>query len=476
MLKNGLFFFLTIFFVQTAISQQWIDSKYDIEIHKDSIYGYSIDYTGKEQALRCDIAFPINDTIPECGRPLVLVVHGGSFLAGNKEEYDIQLWMKEFAKKGYVAVAINYRLGMFQTEEYITCAVQDWGCLNMADSAEWYRGNYRGMQDCRGAIRYMISNKDQFNIDPNNVFLIGESAGGFITMASAYLDDESERSELTKEIAEVSAPAMQYQNACVPPEAFPIGMMDLRRPDLGGIQGTIHLENNNYRIKGVASFFGGIMNDFLASQDNTYPLSALYMYAQPNDLIVPFGRSKVMAGLSACAVQYSGCNYLKNVPEVYGNGGIRNLIVNNEATGVTMPTFKAEFTENYADCLLQGLFPGLTGHAVDDIFVRTKSLAAFFAKQIGSASDCLSSNKTVKDLSFEVYPNPGQNVIQVKVSDNKDRLIIEVLDMSGHMLARKSVDTNSDIETIDMTAYGKGFFIIKLIGPSYIASQRIIIQ
>ena len=78
-----------------------------------------------------------------------------------------------------------------QTEEYITCAVQDWGCLNMADSAEWYRGNYRGMQDCRGAIRYMISNKDQFNIDPNNVFLIGESAGGFITMASAYLDDES---------------------------------------------------------------------------------------------------------------------------------------------------------------------------------------------------------------------------------------------------------------------------------------------
>ena len=170
MLKNGLFFFLTIFFVQTAISQPWVDSEYDIEIHKDSVYGYAIDYTGKEQALRCDIAFPINDTIPECGRPLVLVVHGGSFLAGNKEEYDIQLWMKEFAKKGYVAVAINYRLGMFQTEEYITCAVQDWGCLNMADSAEWYRGNYRGMQDCRGAIRYMISNKDQFNIDPNNVF------------------------------------------------------------------------------------------------------------------------------------------------------------------------------------------------------------------------------------------------------------------------------------------------------------------
>lgn len=48
--------------------------------------------------------------------------------------------------------------------------------------------------------------------------------------------------------------------------------------------------------------------------------------------------------------------------------------------------------------------------------------------------------------------------------------------MSGHMLSRKSVDTNSDIETMDMTAYGKGFFIIKLIGPSYIASQRIIIQ
>lgn len=55
---------------------------------------------------------PSNDTFPKYGRPLMIIIHGGAFIAGSKDDFIQQRMLKEFAKRGYVTASINYRLGM----------------------------------------------------------------------------------------------------------------------------------------------------------------------------------------------------------------------------------------------------------------------------------------------------------------------------------------------------------------------------
>ena len=59
------------------------------------------------QTLLMDIYQPYND--PMAARPFMVLVHGGSFLQGNKS--DLEETCRAFARKGYVAVSIQYRLG-----------------------------------------------------------------------------------------------------------------------------------------------------------------------------------------------------------------------------------------------------------------------------------------------------------------------------------------------------------------------------
>jgi len=445
-------------------SQPWVDNQFEIRIDKDSVYGESVNFSGNSQKLLCDIAYPVDDVAPECGRPLIILVHGGSFIAGSKEDFSIQVWLTEFAKKGYVAAAINYRLGMYQTADFISCAVENWGCLNMADSAEWYRANYRGMQDCKGAIRYMISQKELYNINKDQVFLIGESAGGFVALQAAYLDDASEKSPLCYELPDVIRPSLQYQETCLPPESLPIADMSLKRPDLGSFEGNILNENGDFKIRGVASVYGGIMFDFLNKNDQTTDMPVLYVYAQPNDLIVPFRYDRVMAGISACASQYSGCPWLVNTPYVYGNHGIKDLIDQKAAAGLEVPEIKADFTQNTADCLLQVAFPALSGHAMDDIWVRTNSIATFFAEQIAE-DDCILANDNIQESKTKVYPNPFTDVLNISMEGGDQILDITVYD--HQYILRKSVSRSNDLLELSRLEPGLYMLIIRTREKTY---------
>ena len=68
-------------------------------------------------SLKMDVYEPMNDTMAE--RPLIIMMHAGSFLPkgvntlpfGNKNDSSLVEICKQFAERGYVAAAINYRLG-----------------------------------------------------------------------------------------------------------------------------------------------------------------------------------------------------------------------------------------------------------------------------------------------------------------------------------------------------------------------------
>jgi len=127
--------------------------------------------------LKMDIFQPNGDTLQK--RPLVIVCFGGGFLSGSKDHWSIRLICENLAKRGYVAVAIDYRLGM-----------------NIFDSDLANRAVYRGLQDARSAVRFFRADADNANIykiDPDHIFIGGHSSGGFMALHNAYLDKETER-------------------------------------------------------------------------------------------------------------------------------------------------------------------------------------------------------------------------------------------------------------------------------------------
>ena len=142
------------------------------------------------QDLYLDIYEPVGDDVE--GRPLVFFLFGGSFVAGSKTNADIVELCTRYAKMGYVASAIDYRL----TGDLI------WS----PNSETAYKATAKGMHDLKGAIRFFRMNDETSNdyrIDSDRIYAGGVSAGGIIVVNAAYLDQESEiPASLTDYIAE----------------------------------------------------------------------------------------------------------------------------------------------------------------------------------------------------------------------------------------------------------------------------------
>ncbi len=133
---------LSIFaFLPTLIfGQSWIDTIYSIQTQTNITYGTATDFAGAVQTLDLDISHPTNDVPPACGRPLLVMIHGGGWFAGDKADGYAKRIREDFAKRGYTTASVNYRMGLFHTNQAVNCNVPDWNCWNMTDSSEWYRG------------------------------------------------------------------------------------------------------------------------------------------------------------------------------------------------------------------------------------------------------------------------------------------------------------------------------------------------
>ena len=115
--------------------------------------------------LKMDVYLPVGD--PSGKRPLLLMMHGGSFLFGNREEAGQVAWCRHFASLGYVAVSIDYRLGFWPSKHGLLQAERD--ALDDADSA----------------LACLLERTD-LRIDPERVFAAGTSAGAILALGLAY--------------------------------------------------------------------------------------------------------------------------------------------------------------------------------------------------------------------------------------------------------------------------------------------------
>jgi len=81
----------------------------ELDSLKNQIYAQALDFQGNQVDLLLDLYFPNNQTDPLSERPTVVLMHGGGFVSGSKEQRRFECLA--LAQRGYVAATISYRLG-----------------------------------------------------------------------------------------------------------------------------------------------------------------------------------------------------------------------------------------------------------------------------------------------------------------------------------------------------------------------------
>lgn len=125
-------------------------------------------HSGKTAPVTMDMDIYVPEGDGSVARPLLLMMHGGFFFFGNKQERGQSGWCEYFASLGYVAVSIDYRLG-----------------FHIGDRKDALVAEERAAEDARAALAYVLGRSD-LRIDPQRVFVAGTSAGAMTALRLAY--------------------------------------------------------------------------------------------------------------------------------------------------------------------------------------------------------------------------------------------------------------------------------------------------
>jgi para-nitrobenzyl esterase len=151
----------------------------EIQVDYGVIYGGNVGASGAMEELDMDVYRPAGDDVSD--RPVVILAHGGFFLAGSNDGTDVVPLCEDLARMGYVAASISYRLGVDNLFDLET---------SLQESV------LRGVHDAKAAVRFFrrshAEDGNPWGIDPGRIVLGGSSAGAFIALHVAYIDDLSE--------------------------------------------------------------------------------------------------------------------------------------------------------------------------------------------------------------------------------------------------------------------------------------------
>jgi para-nitrobenzyl esterase len=98
--------------------------------------------------------------------PVMVWIHGGAFVFGSGSQQDFS--GVQFAKQGVILITFNYRLGRLGFFAFPALS---------KEHPEEPKGNYAYM-DQIAALKWVQKNISAFGGDPNNITILGESAGG----------------------------------------------------------------------------------------------------------------------------------------------------------------------------------------------------------------------------------------------------------------------------------------------------------
>ncbi|OWY22743.1 hypothetical protein BVG80_10065 [Sphingobacteriales bacterium TSM_CSM] len=321
-------------------------------------YGSNITAEGQNKILQFDFYEPQGDTLS--ARPLIILAHGGTFVAGDENSADIVFLCQEFAKRGYACASINYRL---LSTTYAITAMLSGQLTNV-----FFDEVVKAVTDMRAAIRYFrqdAATGNAYRIDPNQIFVGGASAGAITAIHAAYLSSESDFDNYTL----AGVVPMDYINSN------------------GGFEGTSGNAGYSSAVSGIINLCGAL-GSVTFMQAGEVPVVSLHGDA---DSVVPYGTGSANAF---------------GIPVIQVDG---SLIVHQRADELNIPN----------DLLT---FPGEDHMAHDNPANRPQSVA-FITNFLYNLVDCSNLQvgitpavHTAAQAGIALYPNPAGYGTEVTLS------------------------------------------------------------
>ncbi len=218
------------------VSGLYKDAVYqNVKIETDLVYGQNYLYNGQLVDLKLDIYMP--DELVNYKRPAIVVLHGGGFLFGNKDDSLVVALSNYYASRGFVVYNANYRIGM--------------ALPNAANAGKAY---YRAIQDAKSCVRFIKKTGLNNGVDTSQIFMMGISAGALTSIGVAYLNQNE-------------IPAFINYSA--------LGNLDDQSGNLG----------YSSTVKAVVSISGGVYDTTTIFDNETEPL---YSFHGTNDGVIPY--------------------------------------------------------------------------------------------------------------------------------------------------------------------------------------------
>lgn len=444
-----------------------------------------------KQPLQMQVYTPVGDT--ETERPLVIYLHTGNFFpypqngscGGLLTDSAAVTTATRLAKMGYVVAVADYRLGWnpFSAQEL----VRRFTLINAA---------YRGVQDVRSCIRYfrktVAEAGNPWGIDPNKIVVWGQGTGGYLSLATAYLDNfgeiyttEDPNKFKLQVAAGVYIPMVQeaYNGDIEGVQAAP-GVVDATYNAITGIPlgDTLYSQNT----PGYSSDFqlavnlGGALGDSSWMDAGDVPLISFHV---PSDFFAPCttdilnvptinGPQPVVEVSGSCTMQ-----------EIADDLGLNNIFS-------TIPTGFDPYGEQSASSH-NGFFPfyGTPNNTsapwewTPDDFVPAPAATAdcntdaavahayldtiigFFAPRacvvLGLGCNFVKTQELQpEDLGLQVSPVPATDAVNFQTKDTPIRNIY-VYDLSGR-LVKAHTSINSNVFQMQRNSLPNGMYIAEL--------------
>lgn len=367
------------------------------------------------QNLLCDVYEPCNDT--ETARPLLVVIHGGAWAGGNKR--DLAPYCYQMAQRGYVVVAISYRLS-------ITANVLCWNAE--LDETKFIRAFYRAMQDAKAAVRYFRANAATWRIDPDQVFAAGHSAGAFTALGLTYLRDESERPAAT--LQQSYCGNWFNEQLCT---------------DLGDIEGEGGNPGFSSAVKAVIPMSGALPDLTYLDGANDPPMLLVHGTA---DDVVPYGGGCVLPAIRSLGL-FNPCIY------TYGSS-----VIQPYADSIGMEAELLTF---------EGGGHGFTQVQWDSIIIRS---ARFLCCQLHDGNCQTVGTQELTGIPLTIFPNPTTDEVTISGLESPAEVVLR--NMDGRAVRIMSFETGNN--SLSLNGLPKGIYIIECRMPNGIAIGKVLKQ
>ena len=371
-----------------------------------------------------DIYLPVGDSATK--RPVVFFTHGGSFLSGSKETSDVVALCRAFAKRGYVTVSQNYRLG-----------------YESFDATNAKRAVWRAMQDGRAAVRHVRAHAAQYLIDTNMIIYGGSSAGGFTALHVAFLDEPQEL-VLGIDTTTYTGPGSQ---------------------GLGSFKGTTNNLTNSDEVNAVINLCGAIGDtSWIQLKDKNIPVLNMHGTA---DNTVPYGTAIIKLFSTIPLLSVSGSSSIRKSLEA-------KKMTNRFYTfcGLDHVPFLGASAAQKAWMDTTVLF--ISQFLYYDVLKLSAANPNAIVQEIDSADCSTTGIYATTFAAAKISPNPTQHSVLVQLKNSSAKLQqIAIMDITGRVVGLHNI-ANENLTIIDLHNFENGIYLLKIITNEGIMIERII--